>query len=448
MPIKPWLVLSALVLIGCGTPPAPASTPHSIESRAPAETAVSTTASSPTVRPTQKPTLAATRTPRPTRTLRPTVTSPAEPEPIEIGPFQPVSIPDQPPGGIIDLRTAPDGALWLKTTAGLGSLKDDRWILYPDIAGTLTGFDAAGHTWLISEMGDRILAWDGAAWTSYGEESGWTETAPVYRFREDVATDKRGWVWLTAGESVRAFDGQRWTSLAAEAVGFTRTQDMIAEGLDFWLTDVIADGEGDIWVADCAWLGPGPDGHGARWFTGEEWQGQTSRVVASGCIYDMEVDGEGGIWVGVNGDLWRYLPGHGWQMFPHPVADPTGDVRWGFLESLALDPAGEPWVTLHRCGGASCDTGQYALFHVTADAWTPIIESQNQQPGDLAFDAASAAWLCTEDGLYRITSDVPEPIGGEDAAGCTIEADAAGRVWLALPDRSTLWQYDAVAPRR
>jgi hypothetical protein len=33
---------------------------------------------------------------------------------------------------------------------------------------------------------------------------------------------------------MRAFDGQRWTSLAAEQVGFTRTQQMIDEA-GFWL---------------------------------------------------------------------------------------------------------------------------------------------------------------------------------------------------------------------
>jgi hypothetical protein len=404
-------------------------------------------ASSPTIRPTWRPAQSATHTPRPTRTRQPAATPAPEPEPIAIGPFQPVSIPNQPPGKIIDLRAAPDGTLWLRTKDSLGSLNDDAWTLHPEITGTLIGFDAAGRTWLISEKGDRILAWDGVAWTTYGEEAGWVETSPSYRFREGVATDKRGWVWLTAGESVRVFDGQRWTLLIAEEVGFTRTQEMIEESLEFWLTDVIADGEGDMWVTDCAWLGPGPDGHGARWFTGEEWQGQASRVVASGCIYDIEVDNAGRIWAGVNGDLWRYTPGQSWKMFPHPPVDPAGDVRWGFLESLVLDLAGDPWVTLHRCGGASCDTGQYALYHITDDTWTHVIELQDQ-PGELAFDAAGAAWLCADIGLYRITSDVPEPIGGDETARCTIEADMAGRVWLAIPGRSALWLYDSAAFQR
>ncbi len=327
------------------------------------------------------------------------------------------------------------------TEESVGSLRDGKWTLHPGVTGTLAGFDTAGRTWLISDKGDRILAWDGADWTAYGDEAGWVEADPFSLFREGVATDKRGWVWLVTPGNVRVFDGQRWTLYTAEQIGFTRTQDMIDEGLGFWLTDMIADGEGDVWVADCMWLGPGPDGHGARWFTGKEWQGQASRVVASGCIYDMEVDSAGRVWAGVNGELWRYTPGQSWKMFPHPPVDPAGDVGWGFIEDLAFDPAGNPWVTLHRCGGASCATGQYALFHIADDTWTLIVERHNQQPGVLVFDPAGAAWLCTDTGLYRITSDVAEPIGGEETARCRVEADPAGRVWLAIPGRSTLWRY-------
>ena len=103
---------------------------------------------------------------------------------------------------------------------------------------------------------------------------------------------------------------------------------------------------------------------------------------------------------------------------------------------------GDPWVTLHRCGGASCDTGQYALFHIADDTWTYLTELHDHS-GDLAFGASGDAWLCADTGLYRITSDALEPIGGEETARCRVEADPAGRVWLALPGRSTLWRHDS-----
>jgi hypothetical protein len=112
-----------------------------------------------------------------------------------------VSIPDQLPGKIIDLRVAPDGTLWIVTDESVGSLRDGKWTLHPGVKGTLAGFDAARRTWLISEKGDRILAWDGADWTPWWK-SGWTEAAP-FRFHESVATDKQGWIWLTAGEHAR-----------------------------------------------------------------------------------------------------------------------------------------------------------------------------------------------------------------------------------------------------
>ena len=194
------------LLIGCGAPLPPASTLPPIASRAPTEAATSTLASSPTVRPTLKPTQAPTRRRLglPAHGDQLSHLQP-EPEPIAIGPFQPCSIPDQPPGKIIDLRVAPDGTLWIVTDESVGSLRDGQWTLHPEVKGTLAGFDAAGRTWLISEKGDRILAWDGADWTAYGEEAGWVEADPFSQFREGVATDKRGWVWLTAGQECARF---------------------------------------------------------------------------------------------------------------------------------------------------------------------------------------------------------------------------------------------------
>ncbi len=269
----------------------------------------------------------------------------------------------------------------------------------------------------------------------------WSPAAlPVPPSNERIATDKRRWVWLTTRKDVRAFDGQRWIRYSPDQVGFSRTATMIEEEIEYWLTDVAADSEGDVWVAECSWLGPGPEGLGARWLADDRWQGQDSRIVASGCIYDIEVDRAGRIWAGVNGDLWRYTPGQGWIKFPHPPVDPAGQLRWGYITDITLDEAANPWVALQRCGGASCDTGQYALFHVVGDRWTYILEMQGDRAGDLAF-AWGEAWLCADSGLYRIKGETVQKIGGEELAFCRVEADAAGRVWLALPGQTALWLY-------
>jgi len=62
-------------------------------------------------------------------------------------------------------------------------------------------------------------------------------------------------------------------------------------------------------------------------------------------------------------------------------------------------------------------------------------------PGDMAFDAAGNAWLCTGEGLYYITPQTVSQVAADQITWCHVEAAAAGRVWLAVPGQSTLWLY-------
>ncbi len=450
-----WLVLLVFMLAGCnplvGPPPtrtaSPTTSPATLTST-PFPAATPTLIPSPTPLPTQRPQLVATATRTATPSRRPTATrSPTGTPPATIGPFLLYSSDGQPAGEVADPRAAPDGVLWVNTHAGWASLYKNKWTLHPETHGSkLVGFDELGRVWLVSEKGEAVSAWDGVRWTKYGPEAGWSPAAlPVLPFNERIATDKYRRVWLATRKDVRAFDGQRWTRYRADQIGFAHTQEMIEAGFSessYWLTDVAVDREGDAWVADCSWMGPGPLGHGARWLADGGWQGKDSRVVATGCIYDIEVDRAGNIWAGVDGDLWRYTPGQSWKKYPHPPVDPAGRLHWGFITDIALDEAATPWVTLHRCGGASCDTGQYALFHVVGDTWIHILEWQGDRADDLAF-AWGEAWLCASSGLYRIKGETLQKIAGEVSprAACYVEADAAGRVWLTLPGQAALWVY-------
>jgi hypothetical protein len=448
-----WLILPAFILASCRPLISPPSTHEASPTTSlptltstPFLAAAPTLISSPTPRPTLRPqpAAAATRISIPTR--RPTATqSPTSTPPASVGPFLLFSSDGQPAGAVLDLRAAPNGTMWIRTGEGWASLHKNKWTLHPDTRGSiLAGFDELGRVWLVSEKGETISAWDGVRWTKYGPEAGWSPAEfPVPPSNERIALDKHRRVWLVTRENVRAFDGERWTSYSPEQIGFAHTSEMVEAGFsdsDYWLTDVIADSEGDVWVADCSWMGPGPLGHGARWLADNRWQGQDSRVVATGCIYDIVVDPPGRIWVGVNGDLWRYTPGQGWKKFTHPPVDPAGSLRWGYITEIKLDDALSPWVTVHRCGGGSCDTGQFALFHVSGDAWTHILEMQGEKAFDLAF-AWSEAWLCADSGLYRVKGETMLKIAGEEFAFCNVEADMDGRVWLSLPGQMALWLY-------
>jgi hypothetical protein len=422
------LVLAAAMLAACS--PAPTPTPALLPTDTPEPAATlppATSASQPTN----------TSTPLPTLT----------PTPSLIGPFSPVPLgEDRPSDRIRDWRIAPDGTLWVSSLQELASYSQGTWTTHPPLGDMLLGFDDAGRLWVTFEDGASIAAWDGVAWTVYGPQAGWAPAGPVWRsgphatVGEDIITDERGWVWLVTQQDVRIFNGQTWTFYSPEEAGFEPSEEMRQEGFGFILKDIAIDSVGDIWVSDCAWMGPGPKGQGARWFTGTEWQGQRSSVVSSGCIEDIEVDSAGRIWLGVDGDLWRYTPGVGWFELPHPEHDPDWGNRWGWISDIVLSEDDTAWVTMSPCGGASCDVGAFALFTVRDDTWSFV---SAEGPADLAFDSRGEGWLCVGDGLYHLVDNSIGIVFQQEGFSCQVEADASGRVWMTMPDHATFWLYDA-----
>jgi hypothetical protein len=216
---------------------------------------------------------------------------------------------------------------------------------------------------------------------------------------------------------------------------------MIQEGFGYWLRDIARDSAGDVWVTDCAWMGPGPMGRGARWFTGNQWQGEQTEEVSSGCIEDIEIDSSGRIWMGVDADLIRYTPGEGWENLGHPEFNPEWGVRWGRVSDLALGMDGTAWLSLSPCGGASCDTGLSILFALRDGEWNYV---SDRGPFDLTLDDSGDGWLCAADGFYRIDGVSVESVYQQEVFHCELDADSTGQIWLSLSGQSSFWLF--VAP--
>jgi hypothetical protein len=353
----------------------------------------------------------------------------------------------RPAGAIRGLRLGPDGAVWLVTEKGLGRLQDGAWTLLQVDGGRLVGFDARGRAWWIPEDGAAILSWDGNTWTSYGAEAGWVPAPwPWAPASENVATDRRGWVWFADQTTVRTFDGERWTVSSLDQVGFTAYTET-AEYDGFQLTKLVSDGEGDIWVGDCDSQGDAIVGQGARWFDGTRWGGADSPVTGAGCVMDIEVDRSGRLWLGVDQALSRYTPGQGWQQYDPPEMNPAWGRFWGYIPDIALGPLGDPWVTFMICGGASCGNG-VVLFRLEGEHWAQV--GEDAWDLDTAFAPDGSAWLCmkyepsdtrgTASGVYHVVGDTPELVA--EFLRCVIEVDPAGRVWVALPGTEALYVYE------
>jgi len=152
------------------------------------------------------------------------------------------------------------------------------------------------------------------------------------------------------------------------------------------------------------------------------------------------------VWLGVDGDLWRY-DGE-WTLFAPP--EPPEGLRNGFITDLALDPAGDPWLTLALCGGASC-YGWLVHYYVHDGVWTQVGELLDdyypvQKPvfvprqGDL--DAMGTPWLFWNGNLYRIEGDAPELVARFIVY--VLSADSAGRAWFVAwhEGQTALWTLD------
>jgi hypothetical protein len=365
-----------------------------------------------------------------------------------LGPFVPVE--PQPPAAMVqEVHAGPEGALWLVAAEGLLALQGGEWVLHPYPGGLLLGFDGAGRTWMTPDGGTTVAAWDGVTWRSYGEEEGWTQATLVHRqglyasAGEAMVTDRRGAVWLVTWRDLRVFDAGSWRVLAPTEVGFDPSPVMEEEGFGFILRDVALDAMGDVWVTDCAWIGPGPMGQGARWFDGTSWHGERSTVVGSGCVEDVEVDAAGRIWLGVDGVLWRYTIGTGWEELVHPEPVLPEGLRWGWISRLEVDNAGTAWVTVALCGGASCDPERVLLYSVTDQGWAQVGDAG---PFSVAVDGPGSAWVCDGAGLSRVEDGARTAVAPALERGCRVESGPSGQVWLVQPGLPGVWQVAAASP--
>jgi streptogramin lyase len=249
-----------------------------------------------------------------------------------------------------------------------------------------------------------------------------------------VATDPQGNVWLATGsDDLRRFEPQagRWMSLTATGIGFNAA-DPDYQG--HYLADVAGSQSGAIWVADCIGKGEGFDGQGVRWLKDGKWN--PILATEGNCVFDIEQDKAGRMWVGAPNALLRYDPVNGtWTEIPLPTWE-----RPQIVISIDLDPAGDPWVSMYRCGGASCS--DVVTYFLKNDAWLPLQAEgvMYMLPPSVAFSADGTAWVCSEGSVYHRTLEQAELIDTLNASACVIAVDGAGTVWVG--NAAGLWKLE------
>ncbi|CAG0935471.1 hypothetical protein TFLX_04312 [Thermoflexales bacterium] len=435
------LMMTMVVVAGCQ--------PMALLEATPTPTLTSPSTVLPTLTSSPPPTLVVAHTPspttirRPTLTLRPTRTPRPLPALIlgtKSGPLRLITAVDEVVAGDVQaLQSTADGTLWLITDRAVARLVDSTWTPYlTEFAGKVAGIDTTGQVWVVSEDTSQIAAWDGASWTIYGDEAGWTALPDDgFRYVRGGQSDAVGQRWFAASHEVRVFKPDHWTThtLSDMKMDPSEFEDRFT---DFKITIARS---GTVWIGECDWGGPGPlGGRGARWFAGQTWHGAQSPA-ASGCVMDITEDQAGHIWLGIDASLWRYDPTtEVWTDFPTDEPLLT-EAHHRYIASVKVGPDGDPWPVVMLCGGASC-YGNDVLYHVHDGAWTQVGAVGeflgNEVYGPL-FDPRGSIWIQWEDALYRIVRDALEvvsPLAGRYGA-----FDATGRLWIVAwyEGRATLW---------
>jgi hypothetical protein len=384
---------------------------------------------------TELPTLADS----PTAIATATVTSSPTPSPSPTSAFASladlVSIPS---GEVYDLWVSTRGDLWVAAANGLFRHNSDgNYQRLSDKAfSRILGMDNANRLWVLSQSGESILSYNGTTWAVYGPGQGW-EPVQVENLPGGLAADLKGGVWLaTGGDDLRHLQaaGGRWESLSAVDIGFTPA-DPLYQG--HYLTKAVLAPDGSIWVGDCIGMGEGFDGQGIRYYKDGDWEPLAG--TAGECVKDIVRDAQGRMWVGAFDKLLRYDTISGsWTQMPLPAWD-----RRQIVTSIQLDPAGDPWLGILKCGAAACDT--LAYYFLKNGAWTPFLDESTEywsRPG-LGFTPDRGAWICHEGNVYlRSETSGYSLVGSLETGTCRVAVDGTGSVWVAAASGPSagLWQ--------
>jgi len=227
-------------------------------------------------------------------------------------------------------------------------------------------------------------------------------------------------------KDVRYFDGDRWNRYTLEQMGFPAPE---MEDISIVHNLVLTKNGSEVWVGECYYSGPGPmGGGGVRWYDGVAWQGAAAPVGLN-CVSAMAADSTGDVWLGAYEVLWRYeYAKHSWTDYSLPEAL-LADFNFAYPRQMIVDQAGDVWVIMEMCGGASCgvSTNLYRLYE---GEWSLVIEAADWSSPlrELVLDGDGRAWLFWENKVYRLGDEPIEPLAEAKVRG--VGSSRNGTVWI------------------
>lgn len=295
--------------------------------------------------------------------------------------FEPVA-PDAkwPSRRIIQVRQAPDGAVWAQTEAGAlvrVDAHDDLRVFDVGRMGSATPMvlDPDGRWLIVTDRGLERVGLDGVT------------QLPLPDARA-LALGDDGAIWATTADG--------------------RLHRRVGDAFEPWALPAPIPGAGLLVPAPGGWwVGTG---HGLWRVTGHD----AAPLLHDGAPWDVEVrgiapDGAGGLWVGTKDGLTHWRDGHA-EALPD-------DARTPRLGSSAVDAGGHRWVA----GG-----------HVILRDGEVVGRVDGARIADLAIDAAGTAWVATAVGLHRYVPGRIDVVadGLAEPSTYAVGVDADGAWWV------------------
>lgn len=362
----------------------------------------------------------------------------------------PVAVPRS---NVQTLLLHPDGAAVVCTTGRLRTLRltapagsgaaVSGWVDQgiTNTADGRCGFDREGHLWVAGARGAARGA--GTAFVPLTGDS-------VARIFED----REGNVWIATRGGLDRF----------RAPAFLKLPLLDAGSNEFWLVPAGADG---------AWIGTA---------LGNIFRSRhaVARPIAAGHLAGtglaaLYADPSGALWAAGGDSLWKLRADRRWQRLAHRGERASSSFNYAGIQAMTRDSEGAMWVSVLRVG----------VYRVVGDAWTlwggrtdmpthnvstlftdargrvwfgyddglvTVLEGDRlatvvpagDAPSRLALGSvevfaqqAGHLWIGTENGLWRLTGDVLQPVTGPRGAFLRVRGiapGAAGDLWLSTAD--------------
>ena len=157
----------------------------------------------------------------------------------------------------------------------------------------------------------------------------------------------------------------------------------------------------------------------------------------------IEVDPAGNVWLGAMKVVWRYEhASQTWTPYRLPK-ELLLDYNFPHPRQLIVDGAGDVWVIMQLCGGASC-SGPFHLYRIRDGEWSLIVDSQEwfMPLKQLALDGSGQVWLFWDGTVYRLEEESMKSVASIVARG--VGVSPGGKVWVVADgeDDTALWTLE------